>query len=360
MRIGIVLNPFEEKKPGGLGWYVLELTRAILEIDRKNQYLIFTKRKPKKNPDFAGNNWKIIPLGFWKLWRELGFLFAPKADVYLFTTPALPLFFKLKKTIVVAHDFPYQYFKADNLKQRIINFFLHYLHKYSLKKTDKIVAISNYTKEEVKKLFKADESKISVIYNGFRRVCENEPSMINIPKPYFLSGGSIKLRKNTLGTVQAFNEFKKKYGYPHKLVIFGAVGNIYSKKVEEFIKKEGLEKEIVFFGYANANQLSYLYKNAEALVFPSLIESFGFLVLEAASCGTPVITSKYGGVSEVMKNSAALVDPENIHEISGAMKLIASDKNFRQELTRKGLERADEFSWRKTAEKFLELFKSFN
>lgn len=358
MKIGIILHPYEGEKWSGLSRYVFELTKTILEIDKDNEYILYTKRKPKMILPFAEGNWKQATLGFGKFWRELGFLFAPKADVYIFVTPMLPLFFRLPKTIVVAHDFPYQYFKADNFKQKVINFFLHYFHKYSLSKADKVVAISKYTKEEVKKLFSIRDDKINIIYNGFKNVCEIAPAKLDIFKPYFLSGGSIKLRKNTLGTVKAFNELKKKYNYPHKLVIFGKIGNVYSMEVLNFIKREKLEKEVIFFGHANDSQLSYLYQNAEALVFPSFIESFGFLVLEAAACGAPVITSKEGGVSEVVENAAITVDPYNYSEIAEAMNQIISDKNLRKELVEKGLKRSKDFSWGKTGQKFIELINS--
>ncbi|MBU3926057.1 glycosyltransferase family 4 protein [Patescibacteria group bacterium] len=358
MKIGIILHPYEEGKMGGLSRYIFELTKAILEIDKNNEYILYTKRRPRLPLSFSGKNWQQATLGFGKFWRELGFLFAPKADVYIFATSMLPLFHKLKKTIVVAHDFPYQYFKADNFKQRIINFFLNYLHKYSLNKADKVVAISKYTKEEIKKLFGVNDNKIIIIYNGFKNVCESKPADMNITKPYFLSGGSIKLRKNTLGTVKAFNELKKKYNHPHKLIIFGKTGNNYYQEVLNFVKKEGMEKEIIFFGHANDSQLSYLYQNAEALVFPSLIESFGFLVLEAAACGTPVITSKTGGVSEVVEDAAITIDPYNYNEITEAMNQIISDKKLKQELIEKGLKRSKDFSWIKTGQKFIELINS--
>ncbi|MDP7366532.1 MAG: glycosyltransferase family 1 protein [Candidatus Pacebacteria bacterium] len=354
MKIGIILHPHGEDKPSGLGRYAYELTKALLEIDKKNEYIIYTKREASL--DFEGSNWRTVSLGFGKLWRDIGFLFREKSDVYIFVTPTLPIFYRLKKTIVVTHDFPYHYVKAENLKQRIFSKILHYFHKSSLNKADKIVAISKYTKNEDMKLFGVRSDKIAIIYNGFRDICKTPAKQLTIPKPYFLTVGAVKERKNTLNIIKAFKEFKKN-NLPHKLVIVGKTGNRYSEKVFEYINKNDLKDNIIFFGHANDTELSFLYRNAEALVFPSLIESFGFPVLEAGACGTPTITSKGQGSAEVVGDAGILVDPLNTDEIKSALVKISNDKEFRKKLSEKSLERTKEFSWEKTAKSFLELIQ---
>ncbi|MDP6388065.1 MAG: glycosyltransferase family 1 protein [Candidatus Pacebacteria bacterium] len=354
MTIGIILHPYGEDKPSGLGRYAYELTKALLEIDKENKYIIYTKSKASL--DLKGENFKVVSLGFGKLWRDIGFLFAKKSDVYIFVTPTLPLFYKLKRTIVITHDFPYHYVKAENLKQYIFSKILHYFHKLSLNKADKVVAISEYTKNEDMKLFGVNSAKIAIIYNGFRDICKIPPKNLAIPKPYFFTIGAVKERKNTLNIVKAFKEFKKN-NLPHKLVIAGKTGNKYSEKVFEYIGKNNLKDDIIFFGHANDAELSSLYRNAEALVFPSLIESFGFPVLEAGACGTPTITSRGQGSAEVTGGAGILVDPLNVDEIKSAMIKISNDKEFRRKLSEKSSERVKEFSWQKTAKSFLQLIQ---
>lgn len=358
MTIGIVLHPYGEKKPSGLGHYILELSQHLLTVDQENTYLIYTKGTPKITPELPGHNWRIVPLPFGKLWRDLGFVFAPKADVYLFGTPVLPVFFKLKKTIVVTHDFPYHHIRGDTMGQTISKPFLNFIHKRSLKSADSIVAISKYTKQEDITLFKADEHKIRVIYNGFRNVCATPPKALPFEKPYFLTVGAVKERKNTLRIVQAFAVCKKRLSLPHKLIIVGKTGNNYSQLVMDEIRKENLQGDIVFYGHANDAELSYLYKHTEALVFPSTIESFGFPVLEAMSCGTPVITSQSGGVAEVVGDGAALVDPFDVNDIARVMNTVATDTGYASTLVHKGYARTKLFSWGKTARDFLSLIKT--
>lgn len=233
-KIGIILDPYGEDKPSGLGWYMFELTQALLSLDKENEYLIYTKRKPKKPLEFEGDNWKHVTVGYGKLWREIGFRVREKSDVYIFGTATLPLTHKLTKTIVVAHDFPYQYVAPDTLKQRLLVPVLDKIHRLSLNRADAVVGNSNYSKDEVIKLFGTDPDKVQVVYNGFTNVCAlNEPEEVNVPKPFFLNVAPVKERKNTKRIVEAFAILVAR-GLPHHLVIAGKTGNKYSKEVMKF------------------------------------------------------------------------------------------------------------------------------
>ena len=124
MKIGIILHPYGEKKPAGLGRYIFDLSKALIENDNNNEYIIYLKEKPDKIPNFLGQNWKIEILGFKMFWLDLGLFFARKSDLYIFNTPIMPFFFRPKKSVVIALDFAYKYFKAKNLKEFIFNKFL--------------------------------------------------------------------------------------------------------------------------------------------------------------------------------------------------------------------------------------------
>lgn len=411
MKIGIILHPYGEQKSAGLAEYIFELTKNLIANDQTNEYLIFLKPLDKargriKLPEFHSDNWRVVSLGFGRWWRELGLFFAPRADLYIFNTPMMPLFFKPKKSIVIALDFAYLYFQPAPLRQGFgwaSNKILFWLNGFSMRRADLVIAISEATKKDVVKFFGIDEKKIKVIYPGFRDLnkiyCSNEiennnqdvfstsplicrassknvycsshayrqageienkslePTCNGLVEPYFLFVGVIKERKNVFNIVSAFIELKKKYNLPHKLIIAGKGGGSYLDKINELIKKEVLENEIIFTGYVSDERLVGLYKGAEALVFPSLVEGFGFPVLEAMGVGVPVITSKTSSLSEVAGEAALLVDPYSISEIAEAMHKIASDGNLRRDLISRGLERIKYFSWQQTAEKFLKEIK---
>ncbi|MFH0906936.1 MAG: glycosyltransferase family 1 protein [bacterium] len=358
MKVGILLSPFGGKEPTGLNRMIFGFTKAIVESNRENECIIYLKKKPDVMPVFSGNNWKIKVVGFGCLWKEIGLFFAPKSDVYIFNTPIIPFLFRPKKSVVIVADFAYKYFKEEGFKKRLKRILLHSLASYSLKRSDKIVSISDFTKKEVIKFFNISDSKIEVIYPGFKSIRSVKPFVSNIKKPYFLAVGGTKERKNTFGLAKAFCLFKEKYGFNHKLVIAGTTGGDYFNKILNLIKQSNLEKDVIFFNFANDEKLSYLYNNAEALVFPSLLEGFGFPVLEAMDSGLPVITSNDSSLPEAAKGAALLIDPRNSVEISEAMYKIASDKVLKNELIKKGLERCKEISWQKTGEEFSKLLNS--
>ena len=357
MKIGIILHPYGEKNPAGLSRYIFDLSKTLIENDNNNEYIIYLKDKPEKLPVFNGSNWKVEIIGWGKFWLEIGLHKAVLADVYIFNTPIMPFFFKPPKTVVIALDFAYKYFKAKSLKEYLFNKFLFFANKFSLKRADLIVSISEQTKKDILKFFGLSEQKIKVIYPGFKKICSLPAREVKLPEKFFLYVGVIKERKNLLNIIKGFREFKRNDKTGCKLVVAGKGEGEYYEKIAEFIKNEKIESDIAFLGFVSDNELAFIYKRALALVFPSLIEGFGFPVLEAMDCGLPVITSKYGSLAEVAGNAGILVDPKNTAEISAAMKKIYSDKALRVEMSRKGVLRSEDFSWKKTAEEFFKLFK---
>ena len=355
MKIGIILHPYGENKPAGLGEYIFELTRSLVEADEKNEYLIFLKSRIKDSPIFRGKNWQVYIIGFGSLWRDLGLFFAPRADIYIFNTPIMPIFFRPRKSVVIALDFAYTYFPVRGFGEYWQNKILFWLNGFSLRRADKIVAISEDTKKDVVRLFKVAEEKIEIIYPGFRNLSDAPQKELMIGSPYFLFTGVIKERKNVYNIVRAFLDFKKRYQTRHKLVIVGKGGGLYLEKILVLIKRQAMQEEIIFTGYIDLPQLVYLYKHAVALVFPSLVEGFGFPLLEAMSCGLPVITSDSSSLAEVAGGAALVVNPAKSEEITRAIHRLASDEILRKDLINKGSNRLKDFSWHKGAKIWTEL-----
>ena len=358
MIIGIILHPFGEAKPGGLARTILEWTRGLLTIDHSNQYIVFVKEKPQIAPDLPGKNWRLEVLGGGAFWLNR-LKNKEQADVYLFQTPVLPFGYTPKNSIIIAQDFPYFYLRPHNIKEAVRNALVKHYHKFSLQRATKIIAVSNSTKSDLMKFFYVPENKINIIHMGFKNVCMAREIPIDLPEKFFLFVGVIKERKNVLRVVEAFRDFKKSNpNLTHKLVFAGRPSGWYAEKVQNFIANNNLAHQTIFLDHINDGQLAYVYKRTEALLFPSVIESFGFPVLEAMACGTPVITANIGGPAEIGVNVALLVNPYQLEEIAQAMDKIATDANFRARLIVAGQARANEFSWSKTAAKTLELIKA--
>ena len=141
----------------------------------------------------------------------------------------------------------------------------------------------------------------------------------------------------------------------YELLIAGKRGGVYAESLVRLAHELGVEKRVRFLGYVTDAQLAYLYDKARTLVFPSFIEGFGMPVLEAMHAGLPVITSNRGALAEVAGDAALLVDPACPEDIAAAMNRVVIDETLYQELKGKGLARAEQFSWRKTAKEILEI-----
>ena len=122
MKIGIILHPYDEDKPAGLARTIFELTKGMLEIDKDNEYIIFVKNKPRRDPELPGNNWRLEVLGGGMFWLD-HLRRAPRADVYLFNTPVMPFFWKPLKSVVIALDFAYWHLSSQALENQIRRIF---------------------------------------------------------------------------------------------------------------------------------------------------------------------------------------------------------------------------------------------
>ena len=352
MRIGIILHPYGEHQPAGLARTIFELTKGMISVDRENEYVIFLKRKPRTMPEFPGKNWSVHVLGEGILWLDR-LRDAPQCDVVVFNTPVLPLFYRPRRSVILALDFAYYYFPPRGVNATLLNCLTFWYHGRSLRRADAIVAISEATKKDVIKLFHVASERIEVVLCGFKNICASQEKPMDLPEKFFLFVGVMKERKNVFNVVRAFRAICEKYP-DYMLVLGGRAEGEYADAMREYIKKEGIETRVRFIGHLNDGQLSFVYRRARALVFASFIEGFGYPVLEAMACGTPVITSRSTSLGEICQhNSALLVDPASVNEIASAMDRIASHPEVREELIKNGRERAKKFSWEKAGKEML-------
>jgi glycosyltransferase involved in cell wall biosynthesis len=351
MKIGIVLHPYGEKHPAGLARTIFEFTKGMLERDHQNEYLIYIKSSTAPVPDLPGTNWRLHRLGEGRLWLDR-LRKAPEADVYIFNTPVLPLLWKPPRSIVLALDFAYKHLPAEGIRDRLRRAVMAWYHARSMRRADAVVAISQATKDDAVAHYGIPADKITVIHCGFKPVCDTPETPIAVHEPFFLFVGIVKLRKNVQNIVRGFHEFLRAYpDASHRLLIGGNARGSYADSVRVYIAEAGLHDRVVFVGHLDDGTMSYLYRRASALVFPTLIEGFGFPILEAMHCGTPVITSDRSSLSEVAGDAALLVDPYKPQAIAEAMAKIAFEPATVERLKASGRKRATEFSWERAASK---------
>ncbi|KKW41866.1 MAG: Glycosyl transferase group 1 [Candidatus Magasanikbacteria bacterium GW2011_GWA2_56_11] len=355
MKIGIVLHPFGEEHPAGLARTILELAKGLISLKTEHEFIIYVKDKPRLALDFPPGNWRVQALGGGRLWLER-LCRAERADVYLFNTPVLPVAKKPGPAVVIALDFAYWLLPARSWSARWRRLATYGYHWLSLKRADRVIAISQATKDDLKRFFHARPERVDVVYCGYRRISRIPEIPVAAPEHFFLFVGVVKERKNVRRVVRAFAAVADKLP-AMQLVIGGHAAGEYAESIRQFIEDKRLEHRVTWLGHLNDGQLSYLYKRATALVFPSLIEGFGFPVLEAMDAGLPVITSRGSSLGEIALDSAWLVDPLDEGDIARALSRLASDPALREKLRERGLARASQFSWEKAARETLDILE---
>lgn len=359
--------------------YAINLLNNLLDIDRKNKYVLFFNsfKKPKinlskfekyENVSVKKFNYpnKVLNFLFWYFnWPKIDKLIGG-ADVIFFPNIIFSAWSKKTKAVFTVHDLSFERRpETFSLKRRLWHVFIN--PKKLCRKADRIISVSDSTKNDLREIYRIPEAKIKTIYSGisenFKVIDRNNQKLVevkskyNLPYKFILYLGTIEPRKNIIGIVRAYNQLRKinhtelnKY----KMVIAGASGWKQERIFKE-IKNSSFKNDIIFSGFIDDEDKPAVYNLSSLFIYPSFFEGFGFPPLEAMACGAPAITSNNSSFPEITGSAGIMIDPDRPDEIFQAMKNILSDKNLRENLIKKGLERAKKFNWQKTAREFLEV-----
>jgi glycosyltransferase involved in cell wall biosynthesis len=280
----------------------------------------------------------------------------------------LPLFARLdslsrrgwapKNSVVTIHGLEYEYWPQGYSSWR--RWYLRWSTKSAVKRAQKIIAISENTKQDLIKLYGVEAEKISVVYHGVgSKIFNDQISISNkilnsndqAEEPYLLYVGRIETKKNIQGILEAYKILKEKYHVPHELVLAGSPGYGYEALRRALRACSG--NNVRELGYVSEEEKWRLLSNTEAFLFPSFYEGFGIPVLEAQTMGVPVVTSLGSCLPEVAGQGALFVDPHSPTELAKAIKQIIDDNNLRDRLRQSGFENIKRFSWEKCAKETL-------
>ena len=369
MVIGIDIRCLGGKKLTGVGIYTFSIIKNILISDNINEYKLFynslTPLESKIRKELVQYpNVKLINKGIPnKLFNLALILKLIKLDrvvkgVDYFWFPNLNFWSVSNKckTIITIHDLSYKILPwAYSYKMRLWHLLVS--PKKKLNKADRIIAVSENTKNDLIKIYNLDDSKIIVIYPGIELEHQGfKIEDLGLPKKYILYLGTLEPRKNVESIIQAFEEIKDPYLH---LVIAGGKGWLY-RRIIKSINKSSKKEQIFLLDYIHPDERWNLYQKAKMLIWPSYYEGFGFPPLEAMSQGCPVITSANSSLPEVIGNSALLINPYNISEIISFFIRLLTDNELREDLITIGKEKIKKFSWQNTALEILKLFKYEN
>ena len=349
----------------GIGRYTYEIIKELQKdntIDLNYFYGYHTKEFVEPWQKTTFKNVKNILSRFSllkKISREmLLFLASFKSEQYdIYWQPNfIPnKYIKCNKLVTSVHDFSFELYQDFHPKERI-NYFKKYFYKNVLK-SDVIITGSEYTKQEILKKFDFRDENVKVIYHGIKhdifKKYENIEIEMELPQKFILSVGSIEPRKNLLGLLEAYSLLDKKIKEEYKLVLIGFKG-WNNKEIKKVLDKN--KENIFYLGFVSDEELAKVYNLASCFIFPSFYEGFGLPPIEAMACGTPVVASNTTSIPEICIDAALYCDPNNIEDIKNKILNIIEDDNLSSSLIIKGLERAKDFSWEKSAKQHIEIF----
>jgi len=372
MKIGIDIRCLMESQYSGISEYTYNLLNHLFSIDSANQYFLFyNSNKPVKVPEFDFPNVTIKGYHYPNKIFNLGLRFLKivqidkligGVDVFLIPNFLFLNLSKSCKKILIVHDLSFE------LYPEFFTFKTRLWHKLISPKSlchqaDKIVAISENTKNDIINIYGIASEKISVIYPGvsdafFQPIAVERVAAVkkkyDLPNNYIFYLGNLEPRKNVQAIIAAF-EMAAIPGL--NLVIAGGQAWKF-KEIYTHWQNSPDKDRIKFLGYVDTADKPALYSSAKAFVYPSIYEGFGLPPIEAMAMGCPVITSANSSLVEAVGQAGLLVNPFNINEIAQTIKQLLADENLQTTLRQEGLKRSQQFNWNKTAQEVLKNMES--
>jgi glycosyltransferase involved in cell wall biosynthesis len=366
----IVVNGRFSHRKTGVGRVIENIFMHLEQIDTENEYFIYVNREFSDFIGFENSKFHLLSNGIPgrssllnHIWTQTVFLreiHRHKADVVILPQINL-LVMKMAPTILFQHDL-IEYYLPNQKWYKLL--FRKITYPLALRLSDRIVCVSENTRDDVEKIFSVAAEKLKVIPNGvdtaiFKKLDKVEAKKIidskyGVRDDFILYVGTLTLpQKNIVRLVDAYDVLVRK-GVKHKLVLVGSNGkdaHLISRRVKEL----GLADRVHFVGYIPDEALPFFYNAATVFCFPSLYEGFGLPVLEAMACGCPVVTSSTSAMSEVAGNAAVLVDPLEVDEIAAAMMSLIEDSRLRDDYGKRGINGALKFTWSASARKLLDV-----
>lgn len=351
--------------PTGVERYVQALIWALGRLDEplpSLQYILpQTKRARSLLPKGAAASFARSERLYGELWLPLAVRRVRPTLTFLPARP-LPLLFKVPEPIFVVHDLAYLHF-PDHYEPKA-RWLMKQRMAWSIRRAAQIITVSAATKRDVIRHYPEARGKTTAIPLGVdHEIYRPDPPMTStaIEKvqswmPFFLYTGRLEKRKNITTLIEAFRLLLHEQDFRHNLVLLGSPGYGHDE-IQEVVRALGTTADrIIQPGYVSDEVKNAALHAAEAFVFPSNYEGSSLPILEAQASGLPVITSKGGAMAEVAGDGALLVDPAKPLEIAGAMSRILHDEALRRDLVRRGITRASQFTWERTARETLQVW----
>ena len=359
----------------GVGTYIRNVVRTLGRLDRENEYLLIGSPESVREIGTLSDNIHNVPLLRPELslsgWME----FRKAVRQHRCDLVHIPHLFWLPRDlscpyVVTVHDV-LDHLTDVRLISGIKRFWHFQLTRRALQGAARIVAVSQFTRQEVRQLFGIPQTKIDVAYNAlderFLRGHATDAEKLIIAEryqvhyPFLLYVGRVSAHKNVVRIIEAFSALKTELAkdgeYPDlKLIIIGDDVSSHPD-LRRTVRRSGVDKDVRFLGFVPIDTLRIFYDAAKVFVFPSLYEGFGLPPLEAMAHGTPVVTSNTSSLPEVVGDAAVLVNPENVFEIMRGLHSALLDPVLRDQMRQRSVEQVRKFSWETSVRQLLKTYR---
>ena len=370
MRVGIDATAVPRPRAGA-GNYIFNLVRAIAEVDGINSYVVFARpqlidewgiRQP--NFRFHANELRHRPLRL--LWEQTVLpVLARRHRLDVLHSPhyTFPMLSSARRVVTILDMTFYLYPQVHSFVKRL---FFKRMIRLAVRYADRIITISESTASDLFRLVGGEglpekTHAVPLAVDSRFRLIQDEAAVAIAcrrlglePRRFLLYVGVLEPRKNLPVLLRAFRRARDE-GNRLALAIVGNRGWKFAS-IFATVQELGLEKDVIFTGYVSDADLPYVYNGAALFVYPSLYEGFGLPVLEALSCGTPLITSNVSSMPEIVGDAGLLIPPSDETRLADAIREVLSDPALAASLSEKGRERAARFSWSRTARETIAVY----
>lgn len=360
MIIGIDASRATTAQRTGTEAYAWQLIRALLPPTavRGHKIRLYVNHLPPTDWLPPVDHATLVHIPFPRLWTHIRLareLHQHPPDVFFTPAHVIPATY-FGPSVATVHDLGYRYFPEAHTRQQVA--YLRWSTRHNARRARLVLADSQATKADLQAFDHIPPEKIRVVYPAvdpqLARDLAEPPSLPGgIQPPYLLFLSTLQPRKNVVRLIEAFTAVAGEI--PHQLVLAGKLG-WQSDPIRAALDAvpTAVQARILLPGFVPDGQKAHLIARADALLYPSLYEGFGFPLLEGNVCGTAVLASTSSSLPELAGDGAALlVDPQNSEAIITAVRRLATDETLRETLVQRGYENVRRFSWARTAEQTL-------